>query len=465
MSAWDLSAIERGFRSFLDRAEEQPVAPRIARGDVARELAERYRFDAPHTLEEIVADVDRLLLTGNLHTTHPRYFGLFNPSVRFASAMADLMVATANPQVGAWFHSPAAVEIEEHVLRFFARKFGLPEGTQAHFTSGGSEANLTAVLVAIAHHFPEARANGVRAIDGRPVLFASAESHHSFEKTAQHTGLGREALRIVATDDADRMRVDALREAIAEAREKGHRPFFVAATAGTTGTGAIDPLPEIAALCREEGLWLHADAAWGGAACLSPRLRPHLAGIEEADSITCDAHKWISAPMGAGMFFTRHAAAAAAAFGIHTPYVPKGEGAHPPDSYAATLQWSRRFMGLKVFMLLAELGEEGLARQIERHAEVAEWLRRRLVEERFDVTSASPLAVVCFEHPEAQRIARTVVDRGRCWVSPLVRENRPPAVRACITNFETTVEDVNLLVEELVAARAASSRSPEPARA
>lgn len=464
MSTWDLPAIERGFRSFLQRAAQEPVAPRIARGDVARELVERYSFDAPRPLEEIVADVDRLLLKGNLHTTHPRYFGLFNPGVRFASAMADLMVATANPQVGAWFHCPAAVEIEDHVLRFFARKFGLPEEAQAHFTSGGSEANLTAVLTAIAHAFPESRNGGVRAIDGQPVLFASAEAHHSFEKTAQHTGLGREALRIIETDDRDRMRVDALRDAIREARGRGNRPFFVAATAGTTGTGAIDPLPEIAAVCREEGLWLHVDAAWGGAACLSLRLRPYLAGIEQADSITCDAHKWISAPMGAGMFFTRHRAAAAAAFSIGTPYVPKGEEAHAPDSYAATLQWSRRFIGLKVFMVLAELGEEGVARQIDRHAEMAELLRRRLEEERFAVIS-SPLAVVCFEHPEAERLAREVVRRGRAWVSPLIRAGRPPAVRACVTNFETTPDDVNVLVEELVAARAASSRSPEPARA
>ena len=445
--------------SFLQRALAQPVAPRIARGDVTRDLRSRYTFNDAMPLQQVIDDVDRLLLTANVHTIHPGYFGLFNPNVHESSVIADTIVAAVNPQAGAWFHSPAAVEIEAHTLRFFARKFGLPDEHAAHFTTGGSEANLSGVLCALAEKFPEARDGGVRAIAEQPSIFVSAESHHSFEKIAQHTGLGRDAVRVIATDEHDRMRIDALRDALAATRN----PFFVVATPGTTGTGAIDPIREIAALCRERNLWMHVDAAWGGAACVSPRLRRHLDGIELADSITCDAHKWLSVPMGAGMFFTPHRESVTAAFSVSTPYVPEGERLDP-DAYASSLQWSRRFIGLKVFMMLATLGEDALAKQIEHHAEIAEYLKRRLIDEGFDVISDSPLAVVSIEHPDAQRIAREVVARGKSWVSPLMREGKPPAIRMCVTNFATTEDDVNVLVREL-AACAASSPSLEPSRA
>src|SRR5437762_1307075 len=438
--------------SFRERALQQPVAPRVQRGDITRELRARYSFDAPMTLSDVIEDVDRLLLTGNVHTIHPRYFGLFNPNVHESSVIAELMNAAINPQAGAWFHSPVAVEIEAHTLRFFARKFGMPEEYGAHFTTGGSEANLTSVLTALAHRFPEARNNGVRAISEQPVLLVSAESHHSFEKIAQHTGLGRDAVHVIEADEHDRMRVDALRAAIAKTRN----PFFVVATAGTTGSGAIDPIRDVAAICRDHGLWLHVDAAWGGAACVSARLRKHLDGIELADSITCDAHKWLSVPMGAGMFFTRHRAAIDAAFSVTTPYVPEGER-QEPDAYASSLQWSRRFIGLKVFMMLATLGEEALAKQIEHHVEIADYLRQRLIDEGFNVVSDSPLAVVCVAHAEAPRIANAIVERGKCWVSPLVREGKPPAIRMCITNFATKREDVDVLVEELLLGRRTSS--------
>lgn len=446
---WDLTSLERDFNSYLAKIDR--VAPEVAYGDILRELADRYAFDDAKPLATIVDDVERWMLTGVLHSNHPRYFGLFNPQVRFASVVGDLIVAAANPQVGAWFHAPAAVEIEEHTLRFFARKFGVPDAA-AHFTSGGSEANLTAVLVAIEQHFPESHDAGARAIARPPVLFVSREAHHSFDKIAQQTGLGRSAVHHVDADEHDRMRVDALERGIAEARERGEAPFLVVATAGTTGTGAIDPLRDIAAICRRESLWMHVDGAWGGAAAATTTLRHHLDGIELADSITCDAHKWLSAPIAAGMFFTTHADALRRAFGTDTPYVPKSSG---PELYRETLQWSRRFIGLKLFMAMAELGEEGLARQIEHHAELASYLRSRIEETDWTLTNDSPLAVVCFTHPsiateEACRArADAIVARGRCWISPLIREGRVPALRACVTNFASTEADVDVLVNEL----------------
>jgi len=464
---WDLSSLERSFHAYLAKIDR--VTPSVHRGDILGELSARYDFSTPKPLDAIVDDVERWMITGVLHSNHPRFFGLFNPQVRFASVVADLIVAAANPQVGAWFHAPAAVEIEEHTLRFFAHKFGMPDAT-AHFTSGGSEANLTAVLVAIERAFPAARVDGMRAIAKRPVFFLSAEAHHSFDKIAQQTGLGRSAVRFVDVDEHDRMRIDALERAIADARERGEAPFLVVATAGTTGTGAIDPLRDIADLCRDEGLWLHVDAAWGGAAAATHTLRHHLDGIELADSITCDAHKWLSVPMAAGMFFTPHGDAVLRAFGTNTPYVPKSAG---PELYRESVQWSRRFIGLKLFMAMAELGEEGLARQIEHHAEIAAYLRDCVAAAGWTLVNDSPLAVVCFTHPsiataEACRArAEAIVGRGRCWISPLIREGRVPALRACVTGYATTREDVDALIEELTlgASAPAASRPPVETRA
>jgi len=446
------------FESFVDDVKRGPVAPHIAFGDTLRYLADRYPFDAPVPLREVADDVRRMLLHGNLHTTHPAYFGLFNPHVTLASVVADAMAASANPQVGGWFHSPAAVEIEQHVLHFFARRFGFDDDSLAHFTSGGSEANATAVMCALARRFPEWRRGGARALAKQPVLFVSVEAHHSFEKIAQQTGLGRDAVRLIDVDERDRMRPDALERAIAETRANGEEPFFVVATAGTTGSGAIDPLPEIADICARENLWMHADAAWGGAAAVSDRLRVHLAGIERADSITCDAHKWISVAMGAGMFFTRHREVLREAFSVDTPYVPKEESG--PDHYALSLQWSRRFIGLKVFLTLAELGADGLARQIEHHAAMADVLRDRLIANGWNVISDSPLAIVCFTRDDVDipAIATAVVKEGRAWISPLVREGRPPALRACVTNYETSERDIDTLMRALETARTSYNR-------
>src|SRR3989441_5402751 len=192
------------------------------------------------------------------------------------------------------------------------------------------------------------------------------------------TGLGRRALRPVATDRQLQMDLGDLARQVAADRHDGLAPFMVVGTVGTTGAGVIDPLPELARFCRSEGLWLHVDAAWGGAAILSPRLRGYLAGIEAADSITCDAHKWFSVPMAAGMFFCRHPEAISAAFRAETSYMPGPTVGPVVDPYTTTVQWSRRFIGLKLFLALAEDGEAGYVEMIEHQARMGDVLREAL---------------------------------------------------------------------------------------
>ena len=370
-----LQRLSHEIASYEETLDDLPVAPAVSPDEIRRHLS-RYDFAGPIPLDQLIGEVAQLLRRWSLHVNHPRYFGLFNPTVRRAGVMADALAALYNPQLAAWPHAPIANEIERHVLRVFMRAFGLDPATGfANFTSGGQEANQTAVTTALTRAFPDFAETGARAIEGQPVLYVSAEAHHSFLKIAHLSGIGRAAVQHVGVDGHLRMDVQKLSQRIAADRASGRIPFMIVATAGTTAAGAIDPLEAIAAIAKQEGVWLHVDAAWGGAAVVSPTLRSHVAGIELADSITCDAHKWLSVPVAAGMFFTRHREPVLEAFRVEaSSYVPPAV-ADTFDPYVTTIQWSRRFIGLKLFMTLAELGWDGMAELIEHQSAMSELLR------------------------------------------------------------------------------------------
>lgn len=443
-------------RAVAARIESQiakgPIVPNVTPEEIRSYLASRYDFSRPAPLEAIVADVEEMMRRWHVQVTHPRYFGLFNPSVTVASVVADTLVAAFNPQLATWRTSPAANEIERHTLSWLAGRFGLPGDAVANFTSGGAEANLSAVVVALTRAFPEYGERGLRSIAGTPTIYLTGESHHSFNKIAHMTGLGRAALRTVAIDGRLRMDVGDLAKQVATDRGNGHAPFMVVGTAGTTAAGAIDPLPELAAFCRSEGLWLHVDAAWGGAAILSPRLRGYLAGIEAADSITCDAHKWFSVPMGAGMFFCRHAESVRAAFHAETSYMPDTTAGPVLDPYTSTTQWSRRFIGLKLFLALAERGESGYVEMIEHQTRMGDLLRESLKRAGWTIVNASPLPLVCFtrEGVVPSALLKTLYERQIAWMSEVRLGNRTdPVLRACVTSYRTSESDVEQVVEQM----------------
>ena len=427
-----------------------PILPNVTPEEIRNYLTSRYDFQKTVPLDEVVADVEQMLRKWQVHVTHPRYFGLFNPSVTLASVVADTIVAMYNPQLAAWRTSPAANEIERHTLGWLAAKFGFPEDAIATFTSGGAEANLSAVIVALTRAFPDYGERGLRHLTAQPVVYVSSEANHSFNKIAHITGLGRQALHVVATDQDLKMDPVDLAQRVAEDRKSGLAPLMVAATAGTTAAGVIDPLPELARLCRAERLWFHVDAAWGGAAIISPRLKRHLAGIEEADSITCDAHKWFSVPMGAGMFFCRHPDAVAESFHAETSYMP-GKTAGPAlDPYTTSVQWSRRFIGLKLFLALAQHGESGYAEMIEHQTHMGDVLRESLKCAGWRIVNRTPLPVVCFTRDglDTARFVAALHERQIAWMSE-VRLGNAPVVRACITSFRTTEADIQQVVSQM----------------
>jgi glutamate/tyrosine decarboxylase-like PLP-dependent enzyme len=457
-------SVAAAIEDYLRDLPSLPVSP-SADPAVARALLANVNFEKPRPPEEALALAVEALRGHQVHNGHPRYFGLFNPATATMSVAADALVAAFNPQLAAWTHAPFACETEQLVIRSLGAKFGYsPDEVGGSFTSGGAEANHSALAAALVDRFPAFAEEGTRGLPGPPVLYVSSESHHSFLKAARLSGIGSRAVRQVPVDEGFSMDPKALRAAILEDRGAGRAPFFVAATLGTTGAGLLDPVGAIADVGREEGLWVHADAAWGGAVALVPELRKHLEGIERADSITFDAHKWLSVPMAAGMFFTRHPSVLEKTFGVAAGYMPRaGAGAPVIEPHRSSMQWTRRFIGFKLFLSLLVAGFEGYEETIRNMVRLGEVLRRRLSTAGFRIVNRTPLPVVCFQdarHPDGgslpylKALADAVVASGRAWVSVTSLGAEIPAIRACITSFRTEENDLEALVDSLGAARA-----------
>lgn len=459
------------WRSLIESLEEyveglrrRPIA-RPAPAEQVRAYVRGLDFERPvdplETLRFVLEGFDRF----HVHNAHPRYLGLFVPASSTMGVAADALAAAFNPVLAAWRLSPFAVEVERHLIARVAARFGFdPETSEGCFTCGGSEANHTALLVALSRAFPRWRSGGLRDLPGRPALYVSAEGHHSIAKAAVLCGLGAGAARPVAVDAELRLDAAALRRAIASDRAAGELPFLIVATAGTTSAGAVDPLAPLAEIARQEDLWLHADAAWGGAGVLLPELREAFAGIESADSITFDPHKWLSVPMAAGMFLTRHAGLLERTFQVDGPYMPPARGAGAPvDFYRSSMTWARRFTGLKLLMTLAVAGWRGYESIVRHQVVLGARLRERLAEAGFLVVNRTPLPVVCFVDAlegladgALEEVAGRVVSEGRAWISTTrIGPLGSLVLRGAITSFHTTSEDVDAVVGTLADARRA----------
>jgi len=458
-----INELRSDFASVESEIAAGPIVPSVTPEEIRSYLTSRYDFKRPMVLEEVIADVEQMLRNWQVQVTHPRYFGLFNPSVTLASVVAETLVAMYNPQLANWRTSPAGNEIERHTLGWLAARFGFPAGASATFTSGGSEANLSAVVVALTRTFSEYGENGLRHLSAVPTIYVTDETHHSFNKIAHMTGLGRRALREVATGLDLKLDIEDLRRCVAKDRKSGFAPFMVVGAAGTTAAGVIDPLSEIGSFCQKEGLWFHVDAAWGGAAILSKNLRHYLSGIETADSITCDAHKWFSVPMGAGMFFCRHPDAVAEAFRADVSYMPRKMDGAVQDPYTTSVQWSRRFIGLKLFLTLAQLGESGHVQMIEHQTHMGQLLRELLLASGWRVVNTTPLPVVCFTRDglDISEFLSILRERQIVWMSEALLGSTH-VLRACITSFRTTEADIRGVVGEMNSLfdRGASRTSP-----
>jgi glutamate/tyrosine decarboxylase-like PLP-dependent enzyme len=440
-----------------------PVTPTIDPVSFHDELS-GFDFHAPRSLSSVVDWVVGVMSRGNVQMTHPRYLGLFNPAPALAAEQADRITAALNPQLAVWSHAPVAADIEQHVIRAFSERLGLGASSAGHFTSGGAESNLSSVLCALSRAFPVIGDQGLRSLSAQPTVYVSADSHLAWIKIACMVGIGRNAVRLVATDGLGRMDPAALALAIDTDRRQGFAPFMVGATAGTTNAGMVDPLHACADLASAEGLWLHVDAAWGGALIASPTLRRELAGIERADSVTIDAHKWFAATMGTGMYFVREGTLLNRVFAVSTSYMPSNDATRDP--YITSALWSRRMLGLRLFLPLAQVGWPGYAQHVERAVDLAAVLRDDLVGRGWRTVNASAMAVLCVRPPDGSAVVKDIVARvvhaGNTWCS-VARFEGQDVVRLCITNGASTKHDMRLVGDALHRACEDSGHSHETA--
>jgi aromatic-L-amino-acid/L-tryptophan decarboxylase len=434
-----------------DRVVQGSVAPTFDIAKFRDELA-GFDFNRSVPLDQALAWTIEQMERGLVHVTHPRYFGLFNPTPTFPAQCADRVTAIFNPQLATSTTSPAAVEIEAHVIHAVASRIGFPAEARGHFTTGGSEANYSALILALTRACVGFAAVGARAFAGPPVFYVSRESHLAWLKIAHQAGIGRSAARLVATDGSGRLDLAALADAIQTDRAQGFIPFMLVATAGTTNAGMIDPLSGCADLARQYDLWYHVDAAWGGGLIASAELRGRLGGIEQANSVTIDAHKWFATTMGCGMFVTRSPAQLSAAFHASTTFMPSN--VVDVDPYVTSAQWSRRFLGLRLFLSLATAGWDGFGHHVERSVALLGLLQRQLAAHDWVTLNEPLVGVLCIVPPRSvpvRRIVDHVLASGEAWVSVIVTEGRE-VIRVCVTSGLTTAEDISDLATALLRA-------------
>ena len=448
---------------YAKKVDYHRVTPELEPGKI-RALLRHFDFREPVDPLKALDFAAENLWRYQTHTPHPRYYGLFNPAPTTMGIAADTLVAAFNPQLAAWSHSPLAIEIEQHLVRALGARFCYdPASCDGTFASGGMEANHTAVLTALTRMFPDFSRGGVRALPAQPVLYVSSEAHHSFHRAARVCGLGDEAVHEVPVTADLQMDLDALTDRVRYDRREGLAPFMVVATAGSTNCGVVDPIAPIAELAAREKLWLHVDAAWGGAAALLPELRHLLDGSDRADSNTFDAHKWLSVPMAAGLYLTRHRDILDRTFRTVAAYMPKeASGLDVIDPCMHSMQWSRRAIGLKVFLSLAVAGWEGYESAIRHMTAMGDELRRQVAAHGWKVVNKTPLPLVCFVDPRRtdgnsaeylDGVALKVVSSGKAWISTTRLAGTTPVLRACITNYRTQPEDITALVEAVDEAR------------
>jgi glutamate/tyrosine decarboxylase-like PLP-dependent enzyme len=405
-----------------------------------------------------------LLAANSLFNGHPRFFGYITSAPAPIGMLGDLLAAAVNPNVGGWSLSPMATEIEAQTVRWMAELVGYPSDSGGLLVSGGNMANFVAFLAAraAAGADREVRSRGLAEGGGPPLrVYGSAETHTWIEKASDLSGLGTDAVRWIDTDDELRMDVDALRRAVAEDRAAGFQPMLVVGTGGSVSTGAVDPLPALAALCRDEGIWFHVDGAYGGFAAAVPEAPDDLRGLAVADSVAIDPHKWLYAPLEAGAVLVRRPGALREAFAYHPPYYYFGVEATNYVDYGP--QNSRGFRALKVWLALRQAGRGGYVRMISDDMALSRRLHRRAGDHPELETMAQGLSIAVFRYvpPELRgrtgeeeveaylnELNREIQDRlergGEAFVSNAVIRGRY-GLRACIVNFNTTDADVDAL--------------------
>ncbi|MDZ7781036.1 MAG: aminotransferase class I/II-fold pyridoxal phosphate-dependent enzyme [Gemmatimonadota bacterium] len=406
--------------------------------------------EAGTSCEEVVERVFRDVLPYAARVDHPRFFAFVPSSGTWPGVLADFMSAGHNVFQGTWLGSSGPSTLELVVVDWFREWIGYPEGAGGLFTSGGSAASLDALVAAReAAGAPE-----------RATVYMSDQSHTALVRAARIVGVRPENVRMIPSDDGYRIDLEALRRTVAEDRAEGKNPVAICANAGTTNTGAVDPIGDLADLCAELGIWLHVDAAYGGFAILTERGKAALAGLERADSIAMDAHKWLYQPFEAGCLMVRDVRGLERAFSVRPEYLQDADwGTENPNFGDRGLQLSRSFRALKVWMSIQTFGLGAFRRAVDRTLDLAEraeaFIRDSPV---LELLQPASLGIVCFrvrpseaadaEELEAlnERVRTEIVNSGLAMMSS-TRLRGTYALRLCILNHTTSWDDVRRTLE------------------
>ncbi len=438
-----------------------PAADPVLRRASPVQMRARLAGPPPEQPADYAAVLERLLtdvLPYASRTDHPGYFAFVPSFTTWPAALAELAAAAANPYCGAWMESAGPAQIELEVVDWFRTWLGLPEGTAGVLVTGGSAANLTALLVA---------RDAAGGPSGDEVVYVSDQAHSSLARTARAMGLRPHQVRVLPTDGGWRLRPDAVTAAVRADRDAGRVPFALCASGGSTNTGAVDPLARLADVCAAEGLWLHVDAAYGGFASLAPKGRALLAGVERADSVTLDPHKWLFQPMECGSVLIRDGARLERTFAIHPDYLDDNDahGAGEVNFADRGLQLSRGFRALKVWVSVQTFGLAAFRASIQRGLELAEYAET-LVRGQPELTLLAPavLGIVCFrrewpgsDEAETERrglaLAANLEQSGTALVSSTRLAGRH-AVRLCVLNPTSAEADVRRVIDYFATAPA-----------
>lgn len=458
-------AVTRIITDFAASLDSRPVATEATPSDLEAIFAEKL----PETgieLDEILARFTRDIAANAMGVPSPRYYGQFNPTPLPIGVWADALCSALNQNAGAWRNGPTSAIIEARVMRWLCDLIGYGPRSFGTLASGGSEANLIALKCARDNADGRVVHEGVRAATGNLVIYASEQCHYSVVKSADLLGLGRYGLRKIPTDDRFHVRPDLLRAEIERDREAGRLPCCVVGVAGATSTGVIDPLAELAMIARENNCWFHVDAAYGGTLAFSDQHKSKLKGMEEADSITFDPHKWLFVPFACGAVLVREGGLVLReAFDISPEYLSEDRGGADIeyDFFRYGQMGTRRFNSLKLWMALKFMGRKGYEEVIERQIGLTQYLASRIDElSEFQRLGEVETAVCCFKFlPETARNAtgedqdhlqlrlqQQIERSGEAFITTTVLHGRR-AIRVNINSFLTERRHVDDLLELL----------------
>ncbi len=436
---------------YYSRIESFPVLSQAKPGEIRASLP-AHAPEKGEPFDAILGDVEKLILPGITHWQSPNFFAYFPSNASGPGILGDLLSSGLGVQGMLWATSPACTELETHVLDWLVEMLDLPRAFLSSSTGGGviqdtaSSATLCALLAARerATNF----AGNRHGCDGKLVAYASSQAHSSIEKAVQIAGLGREHLRLIEVDEKFAMQPETLARQIEADRRSGLVPCFVCTTVGTTSSNALDPLPEIGRICREQNIWLHVDAAMSGTAALCPEFRHIHGGLEFADSYCFNPHKWMFTNFDCDCFYVADRAALIKTLSVLPEYLRNQatESGAVIDYRDWQIPLGRRFRALKLWFVIRHYGVEGLQHHIRRHVALAQQLVSWIKEDaRFELAARAPLNLVCFRHKGGDQANQTLMDRlnrsGNLYLTH-TRLNNKLTLRVCVGQTNTQARHV-----------------------